>query len=255
MDDCLQLDGFGEKILNKFYDSILGGKLKTVERKMSSVVTPRIPEELKKQIQSCVAVNVCFNNISWSKIGIQDEKQLAVLDWQHFPIENKKYQLTELLEIALKISRLIPEADAYVMENPNRPPTMMSNINANKINVSVEKAQLNAMLGALLMNRKTDDGASNLFFLKQFAAAKLFNTFVGNEKTSNKSVVLNLLGEDESSGWTDIASVLQMNRLQASQDVREHYLSSDNIEKEFIGQSLLVGLAFVKLALMKINCD
>lgn len=257
LEDCLQLDGFGEKILDKFYDSILGNKVKRVERRLASVVSPKLLDEFRTTIRTCCALNVSVNSISWSRIEIESDRQFKITEWNHFPIDHKKFQTHELAELALKVSRSIPEADVYLMENPARAPTMMSNVNATTINVNVEKAQLIAMLSALLMNRTTTEivegFTTNLYFVKQFAAAKLFNTFVGNEKTSNNAVVMNLLGEDASAlGWMNILTDLKMEPLIVADDVREQFFELGAVEREFIGQSLLLGLTFIKLG---VQCD
>lgn len=263
LEDCLQLDGFGEKILDKFYDSILGNKVKRVERKLASVVSPKLHDDFRATIRNCVALNVAVNSISWTRIEIESDRQFRVTDWTHVPIDNKKFQTHELAELALRVNRKIPEADVYLIENPARSPTMMGNANAAAINVNVEKAQLIAMLSALLMNRTEStetivegvEGTSptNLYFVKQFAAAKLFNTFVGNEKTSNNAVVMNLLGEDESAqGWMNILTDLKMDPLNVSPEEKERFFEMTAIEREFIGQSLLIGLTFIKLG---VQCD
>lgn len=257
LEDCLQLDGFGEKILDKFYDSILGNKVKRVERRLASVVSPKLHEEFRTSIRTCLALNVAVNSISWSRIEIENERQFKITEWSHVPIDNKKFPTHELAELALRVSRNIPEADVYLMENPARAPTMMGNQNATAINVNVEKAQLIAMLSALLMNRSdaevVDGRPTNLYFVKQFAAAKLFNTFVGNEKTSNNAVVMNLLGEDASAlGWMNILTDLKMEPLNVSEEVRAQFFDMGPIEREFIGQSLLLGLTFIKLG---VQCD
>lgn len=251
------MDGFGEKILDKFYDSILGNKVKRVERRLASVVSPKLQDEFRTSIRTCLALNVAANCISWSRIEIETDRQFKITEWSHVPIDNKKFQTHELAELALKVSRQIPEADVYLMENPTRAPTMMGNQNANAINVNVEKAQLIAMLSALLMNRSDSEivegSATNLYFVKQFAAAKLFNTFVGNEKTSNNAVVMNLLGEDASAlGWMNILTDLKMEPLLLSEGVRNQFFDMGSVEREFIGQSLLLGLTFIKLG---VQCD
>lgn len=255
LEDCLQLDGFGEKILDKFYDSILGNKVKRVERRLASVVSPKLQEDFRIGIRNCLALNVAVNSISWSRVEIENDRQFKVTDWQHVPIDHKKFQTHELAELALKVSRSVPEADVYLMENPARAPTMMNNQNA--INVNVEKAQLIAMLSALLMNRTSTEmveGApTNLYFVKQFAAAKLFNTFVGNEKTSNNAVVMNLLGEDASAlGWMNVLTDLKMEPLNVAEEVRAKFFDMGAVEREFIGQALLLGLTFIKLG---VQCD
>lgn len=256
LEDCLQLDGFGEKILDKFYDSILGNKVKRVERKLASILTPKLSEDFRTNIENCVSLNIAVNSVSWSRIEIENERQFKVTDWSYLPIDNKKMQIHDLVELALRVLKEIPQADVYLMENPVRAPTIMSNASSAKINVNVEKAQLTAMLSALLMSRQPDTYpgcAPNLYFVKQFAAAKLFNTFVGNEKTSNNAVIMNLLGEDASAvGWMDILKDLQMNPLNLPQAVKDSFFEMGAIEREFMGQALLIGLTFIKLG---IQCD
>lgn len=230
---------------------------------MASLVTPKLPEDFRLTIRNCLALNITVSSVSWTRLEIESDRAFRVSDWQHVSIENKKFQTHELVQLALDISRSIPEADVYLIENPNRAP-MMGNANATAINVNVEKAQLIAMLSALLMNRIARPEApeaegsempqppTNLYFIKQFAAAKLFNTFVGNEKTSNNAVVMGLLGEDNSAqtqGWMSLLSDLKMDPLQLSPEVKNHFFGLASIEREFIGQSLLVGLTFIKMCL------
>lgn len=254
LEDCLQLDGFGEKILSKFYDSILGNKMKRIERRMASVVTPKLPDEVRSRTECVVALNVGVNSISWTRIGIESESQFQVTDWEYEPIDNKKYQLLELVQIALQMSRRIPEADVYLMENPAwGGASMMGNANANKINVNVERSQMVAIFSAMLMNRnqfaELDENLSNVYFVKQFAAARLFNCYVGNEKISNIAVLMNLMGDDPATGWMDILSDLNIKQLNVPDVVRAKFHEFGRMEKESMGNALLVGLTFIKLGL------
>jgi transcription elongation factor len=249
------------------------------QQKKSQFVSPLLHESVRKSIKSCVSVQIGLDNISWTKFRIihdEDDSKVKCLimeDWNNFEMgEDKKLSLTDFIQILLLINKKIPDGDVYILEALPNIAQVKQPGSPVQVNINVQKSQLVAMLGILLANRKnnvdmdlSDDeneelkrksfGQQKVFFLKNYLASKLFKVFIGNEKVSTESVVENILRYnyqegDSLSGDTTINGVY-VNNMDVSLELRQFYNDTNRITKEYLGQSLLLGLTFIKLCVIK----
>lgn len=281
VEEILVIDGFGVKVLEKFCASVLNEtpsdnkqtttKTAIKSRSLGGMTIPNLCESQRKSVKSCVSVYVGISHITWSHFVLDDEQPISLLDWKHFEIEDKKLHLSDLVNNVVHINRLIPNADVYVLENPliaqaGAPGSVL------QVNISIQKAQLVAMISLVLANRKNQtvtgvvaNGESDrvtvptVFYLKNFLSSRLFGLLIGNEKISTESIVLSILRTHLN---TDDDNLIHLSDepmspervntyLNANQSLREMYRNSSNVQKEFMGQSLLMGLAFIRLCILK----
>lgn len=290
LDQILELDGFGIKVFEKFCDSIIQFKEeseKVESKKVSSsnvqkkqqFVSPLLHESIRKSIKTCVSVQIGLDNISWTKFRLnhnEDHSQIRSIvmeEWNSFEIgDDKKLNLTDLIQILLLVNRKIPEGDVYILEAlPNIAQAKQPGSPV-QININVQKSQFVAMLSIVLANRrnnlevdqqmeeieglpKKSPGQQQVFFLKNYLASKLFKVFIGNEKVSTESVVENIVRfnyqeGDTVSGNAAISGVY-INNMDVPLELRHFYNDANRVKKEYLGQSLLLGLTFIKLCVAK----
>ncbi|ETN63173.1 hypothetical protein AND_005120 [Anopheles darlingi] len=277
LEQVLELDGFGVTVLRKFYDSIVHGP------KADAVVAPKVKEvkfttpllatQVAARVTSCVSLYVGLDYVTWARFKVTKDQPTALTGWNSYNISDRKLHLAELIRNVTHINQLIPEADVYVVENPPvAQATAMGS--AVQTNINVQRSQLIGMLMLMLANRPTSfsqphqqmggDGetggqgaegelpsaGSNVFFLKQYLSARLFGIFVGNERVSAEEVVRSLMdrqiGPNEDESLQSVQS-----RLNIPVGLRIIYDENDRAEREFLGQSLLLGLTFLRLCVFK----
>ncbi|VVC92742.1 unnamed protein product [Leptidea sinapis] len=100
------IDSFSEKHAQKLFDSIIQEKVKPVAIETNvlknikgRVLHPSLSDAVIQAAKSVLTVYINVNSASWTLI---DKDRYEVLDWQYQGIEhpeNKKFQLSDILEI------------------------------------------------------------------------------------------------------------------------------------------------------------
>lgn len=292
VEEILELDGFGVKVLEKFCDSILkyeqqlkdsteANESQLVTKKKQQFVSPLLLENVRKSITSCVSLHMDLSCIAWTKFKLNpksDEdpsiKSISIEDWNCFEIADadKKLSLTDLIQILLYINNKLPTADSYVIEAQQVVQQTQPG-NPVQINVNVQKSQLIAMMSILLASRdgnhvriepdveeqsdkefetevtkKKSISQQRLFLMRHFLASRLHKTYIGAEKVSTEHVIENILRYNYTD---DQPESTNFNLLDVPQIHREMYNDAPKVHKEYLGQSLLVGLTFLKLCVQK----
>ncbi|XP_055588676.1 uncharacterized protein LOC129741008 [Uranotaenia lowii] len=257
LDQVLELDGFGITVLRKFYDSIVDNP-KNVQHTVSKSIqrdikftTPVFPINLIPKIQSCVSLYVGLDYVTWAKIRLVKNQPSELTFWNSYKIPDRKLHVNELIRNVNQMSQLIPEGDVYVIENPAVAQASAMG-NAVQTNINVQKSQLIAMIMLSLSNRCTEDvelSANNVLFFKQYVSARLFGIFVGNERVSADTVVRSLM-ERQVGPNEEIVTKVQ-SRLAIPSGMKVVYEETDSAEKEFLGQSALLGISFLRLCVLK----
>lgn len=282
--DILEVEGFGIKVLDNFCKSIINNNSENVE-KLIKAVTKKVPqftipplyERNRTTIESCVSIHMGVSSVTWTRFLLHPDLPCEVTHWNHFDISEKKLHLSDFVQIVLYINSLLPEADVYILENPQmaQPSAPGSPI---QVNINIQKSQLISMLSLILANRNHDNKFFNeqefgleeesledvelkkiqpqqkVFFLKPFLSSRLFGLYIGNERVSTESVILDLLrvhyniedSVDSSMDTTEIVS-----KVNVPIDLRSYYSQTENFRKEYLGQSLLMGLCFLRLCVLK----
>lgn len=248
----LKLDGFGITVLKTFCNSIINNDIKEEKGKKtraSNFATPSFPDFMAHSIESCVSLNISVSGISWSHLEISRAPNNIILKhWDVFNIEDKKYHLSDLMRLALEINTSIPSADLYIIENPQTHQQNSMPGSVAKMNINLQQSQIISMIAALLANRKNhfDFGkkCTSVFFLRRYLASRYYGVFLGNENISITAVIEKLLGLDVKCNNSEINLIPSLKAI-------EKFKQIEKIEKEILGQSLLIGTAFVQICILK----
>lgn len=275
IEDLLELEGFGVKVLERFCNSILLSGVKesedktehegdTVEmsyHKKNSFVTPALLESVRSTIKTVVSFQLDLNFFSWTKICYNPQAndttcgKYYVEDWQCYEIGDsmKKLKLPDLVKLLDTLKENIPHADVYVIESLPLVQSILSS--ESKIVVNIHKAQLYAMVCAVMSSRKplkeSEERTDNVFFLKTFLPSRFYKYLVGNERVASATVIEAIMEYNEkvipTKADPKIASI------DIPLKLKEYWSSSIPVHKEYLGNSLLVGLTFMKLCVEKCN--
>lgn len=261
----LELDGFGEKILQKFCKSIIENKgnetkiaspVEEISRKISQYCTPRLSEASRSKIKSCLGVHVHAGSISWAKLTLNENSPMTLDTWNNHKFDERKMHLADLVSVTKEICVKMPIADTYVLEAPIVAQPTLPGKNVVQLNVNVQKSQLIGMtaLGLLYkpqenIKSSTIDG-QQVFFVKNFLPARLFRTKVGSERISTENTILDILRyhynlEDGVDGGA------LSDHINASHDVRHVFEKAESYQRDLMGQAFLTALTFVRLCIQK----
>lgn len=235
-------------------------------------ITPSIDEEQRQRIQSCVSVRVGVSSITWARLETHAQQNTPCLltHWQHYEVNDKKLHLNDLVQRCLYVLHQIPNADCYLFENPQMAQANNPG-NAEQQNINIQKAQKTAILCYALSARNkatttlSESNANenaptepNLFYLRRFLTARLFNHLVGSERVSSEDAVVNLMrtyyNTDERDGASfnsGYVTSLFPGNVQFPTSLREMFSAVGRYQREFLGQALLLNLAFVRLVLLQ----
>lgn len=279
INEILEVEGFGIKVLDNFCKSIINGEnheklVKTVTKKVPQFTIPLLYEHIRTTIESCVSVHIGVSSVTWTRFFLHPDQPCEVTHWNHFDISEKKLHLSDFVQIVLYINSLLPEADVYVLENPQmaQPSAPGSPV---QININIQKSQLVSMLSIILANRNLENTVYNqqeetseddeankvkpqqkVLFLKPFIASRLFGLYIGNERVSTESVILELLRvhynvDDADDLSNPVEKKEIVSKINVPIDLRSYYSETESFQKEYLGQSLLMGLCFVRLCVLK----
>ena len=292
IEEILELDGFGIKVLEKFCNSVLNFdessnaiKPGTFEdsntKKKLQFVTPILSEPLRKTITSCVAFHVDLKYIGWSKVSLSQDETIYVDEWVCHEIGNEaaKMSLSDLTEILVFLNGLIPTADVYVLESLLAPQAQKQPGSLIQMNLNIQRYQIVAMLSILMASRPTVLGQIDeskeenderttaqcqdaqpdkdekkikqkmrSFFLKNFLSSRLYKTYIGTERVSTENTIENIIYHNDSS---EPPKSGPYSKIKIHQGLRYQFEDNDRIQREFMGQSLLNALAFLKICVLK----
>lgn len=258
VEEILELDGFGVKVLEKFCESIL-----TDEATKSVIKKPAVNASYftspvfiaRHAIESCVSFHVDVNYISWAKLSFRSSEMSSayVDEWACHEIGNddKKLSLSDLIQVLVIMNQKIPKADVYVVESQPTQKQSSQAVNSIQMRFNVQKSQVLAMLSVLMAAREktiTKETNENVFFLKNYLSSRLYKTFVGSERVSTESVIKHIFRCNEGIESPKDASY---NAIEVSEILRQQYKDTPKIDREFIGKATLNGLTFFKLCITR----
>ncbi|XP_068143405.1 uncharacterized protein [Drosophila tropicalis] len=254
LNDILYVEGFGLKVVQKFYKSLLDTDvntnkphLKLTRARSVPFCTPVMDEDQRKRIKSSVAVRIGVTTVSWSRMEL-DAKYPGpqITHWQHHELNDKKLHLAELSRRCLYVIHQIPEADCYILENPQ-----MAQINSNpgsidQQNVNIQKAQITSIISYALIARADPSSSNkskhNVYFLRRFLASRLFHHLVGTERVSTEDTMLAMM---------DHRQRPDEDYVHFPSELCSMYHQMERYQRELLGQSFLLNLAFVRLVLLQ----
>lgn len=283
VDEILELDGFGIKVLEKFCESILkesdikiqafnDAKENVATSKRSQFVSPVISDSVRTSISSCVSFHFDLNYLAWTKLVINPENEfdasrpIYVEDWNSHLIDNteKKLSLSELMQIVLYLNKKIPAADVYTIEAMQSPQGAKQPGSVVQLTFNVQRAQMFSMLSILMASRyssqfepvdpfETEEktklkNQQRVFFLRNYLSSRLYKTYVGNERVSSEQVIEAILRYNYSK---DQPVVHSFAGIDVPMHLRQFYNDLERVERDYLGQSFLNGLTFMKLCVLR----
>ncbi|XP_036326530.1 transcription elongation factor, mitochondrial-like isoform X1 [Rhagoletis pomonella] len=289
IEDILLIEGFGTKIVEKFYRSMLEGKCdessasRSARQRTAGFITPAIDAEHRSEIRSCVSIRIGVSSVTWARLELPttecSNEPCNLTHWEHHEITEKKLHLCDLVQRLLYIDYLIPKADCYLFENPQMAQVSSNPGSVDQQNISIQKSQVSAIMAYTLCARgkfvealksgkenigenekKSVDMRPNVFYLRRFLTARLFSQLIGTERVSSEETMLHMmrthnnvndLFEDEVKGLAKDQSLPPQGNVYFPVALREMFSRSGRYQREFLGQSLLLNLAFVRLVLLQ----
>lgn len=282
VNEILELDGFGVKVLEKFCESIIAAndehkemivqkQAKAAKAKALKVVSPPLSNFLRQSITSCVSFHVDVNHIAWTKLTFGANKAVesssvpvSVDEWACHAIgnEGKKPSLSDLIQTLVYLNGKIPKADVYVVESQQTPRPATQPGNAIQMTINVQKAQVLAMISVLMASREgkvfenerdlhetiSEEAQQTLFFLKNFISSRLYKTLVGTERVATDQVIEHILRCNEG---IENPNNRSLSAIDVPLHLRKQFADTLKLDREFIGQATLNGLAFFKLCVLR----
>ncbi|XP_070498200.1 transcription elongation factor, mitochondrial isoform X2 [Chironomus tepperi] len=179
IEDLLEVDGFGIKILEKFCNSIINSKpeentvnnvdntlLKTQPEstKRQQFLTPALLEVIRNKVNTVVSFHIDLNYFAWTKFYYDrqaneelEEPKFFVDGWNcyEFAKQEKNLRVTDLIELLVKFKDRIPDADVYTIESLPVAVQAKQPGSALQVNVNIQKTQLVSMLSILMASRRS----------------------------------------------------------------------------------------------------
>ncbi|KAM7355513.1 uncharacterized protein ACRADG_001539 [Cochliomyia hominivorax] len=291
LNDIFSVEGFGLKVADKFYQSLLQEPKtnelnlgKSGRSRTAPFITPALEANQRETIKFCVSVRIGVNSITWARLDVPEQNVNApciLTHWQHHEISEKKLHINELIQRCLYVNHLIPSADCYLFENPQMAQASNNPGSVEQQNINIQKAQVTAIMGYALASRnshlkelsdhefdKKSKILPNVFYVRRFLAARLFNHLVGTERVSSEETIINMMRTyyntnemddylpnegDENAGNEDVGNkeIQLSGKVQFPIELRQMFAKVPRYYREFLGQTLLLNLTFVRLVLLQ----
>ncbi|XP_077290611.1 uncharacterized protein LOC143914309 [Arctopsyche grandis] len=270
--DILEVDGLGVKMMEKMCDSILtfdpNQKIvlqsEGLKKKLrGQVLEPILTRSNLNSIKTATSLYIHDSIVGWAQI---EKNPFRLTNWNLYEIpgdDDKKLQLSEIMNIVWDILNSLPKSDVYIMEAV---PTMLKSVGADSknpkaVHVNLQRTQLIAALSAMInadgnlqkIDRDDEEDLSDGFkkfehkvlYLRATLASRLFKTIVGNEKVSAESTVSNIIDQ---SSEIDLDCVKTLNVLES---LKHFYFKQKIVNREMLSQTLLIILTFYEICLFE----
>lgn len=198
--------------------------------------------------------------ITWTKF-LADQNwndKIQIDEWsQHKITTDITKNLCQVCDELSKIVERLPTSDVYIIDDHIKVQHFRKAIPPKKVAEIVQVNQQYTALVTLLLQKQrrneqqTDPTETNrpmpsppnVHFMSYNCVGRLYNLHVGHETISTQSIVKRILNNfDEPSESLDI---------HVNDDIKQRYFKSFPVVRECLGRSLLTGLTFIRLGLLK----
>ncbi|KAG4076541.1 hypothetical protein HA402_011357 [Bradysia odoriphaga] len=255
IDELFTIGGFSENVLHRFCKKILDGidhegTIKT-PRNLSHT-TPKISDNVISEIKSFTAIQCGVTGLAWCTFVLTPNAVTNITHWDWRQLPQSKLSLHLMASFISNALKAIPQSDFYVFENP-----IATVGSSQKVNLNVQLANMIGMASVLVAQRSTllivdkennDENINNVAYLRKYLYARLFKLKVGTEQTSSIDCVDTLLRWSHT--YTAMVEDVQT-MVQVQDDLKSSYGSSESHVKELLSCTLLTGLAFLRLNVLK----
>ncbi|XP_037032713.1 uncharacterized protein LOC119071769 isoform X1 [Bradysia coprophila] len=262
IDELFTIGGFSENVLHRFCKKILyGGDSADINDdgtitapRILSHTTPKISDNVISQIKSFTAIQCGLTGLAWCTFVLTPNALTNITHWEWRPLPQSKLSLHLMASFISNALKAVPQSDFYVFENP-----VATNVGSSqKVNLNVQLSNMIGMASVLVAQRSTlltvvdeeinDESINNVAYLRKYLYARLFKLYVGTEQISSNNYVDTLLR------WSQTSTVLNedvQTLVQVEDDLKSSYASSESQVKELLSCTLLTGLAFLRLNVLK----
>lgn len=260
IDELLTISGLNENVLNKFFSKILNdsdftdGENKTKAPRINLFTTPKIPDNVISQIKTFTAIQNGLAGLAWCTFELNPNGMTNITHWDWRPLpDTQKINLHLMASFVSNALKAVPQSDFYVFESP-----LAANIGSpQKVSINVQLTSIIGMASILVAQRSTivdevdsidDKAINNVVYLKKYLYARLFQLYLGTEQVSSSTYVETMLR------WKHISTVTNDNvqsLVQVDDDLKSEYMKSPTHVREFLCCTLLTGLAFLRLNILK----
>lgn len=211
-------------------------------------------EEHRLRIGSSVGIRIGVSSVSWSRLEMgNSESQCQLTHWHHYELNDKKLHLVELARRCLYLVHQIEQADCYVMESPQMAQAVNNPGSIDHQNINIQKAQVSAIISyALMLRAGVDNNINNLFFMRRFLTARLFNHLVGAERVSSEDTLLSMMRNNEKNCSSEIPPNKFIDaKVEFPEKLCKMFEQQQRYQRELLGQAFLLNLAFARLVLFQ----
>ncbi|CAH1399197.1 unnamed protein product [Nezara viridula] len=231
LEDLLNINGIGPKVLRKFCDTILDNengtkKVAKVKKRVLNLATPPIGENQKKDLIDITAIHVGTGHISWALINSLNK---SLLEWDFKEYMLDKGSLYDSLSVVEKVVPLIPHGHIYILEE----------MGSGRNHVDYSRNLITAMLSSFIQGSRGEGKEYPVVaFIKPAVKNNLYKAAVGSERVSLQNQVVSIIDERSS---TDCLSF--------PQELKAKFFSLKPNTREDMTQALLSATSFINVIL------
>lgn len=217
------------------------------------VLEPKL--EWKTKIESFTSIHQEANGISVAQFMANNSNwnDIKIDSWTQYKTET--FGVKNLCQICEQLAIIVgqlPDSDMYIVDDHIKSQRFRKSVTPKKLAEIVQINQQCAILMALLHKKgrvaNANDGYSNVVFIGYQAVGQLFNLLVGNEPISTQSTIQNLL---RGNFCSETLKPLESFKFDVSDEIKQSYHKSHAVERECLGRSMLIGLTFIRLGILK----
>lgn len=222
------------------------------------VLEPRLTKY--SGIRSFTSIYQDATAIACTRFSAKDkwEHGIIVETWDFHKIQTagskQLYQVCD--NLAQTVDRL-PISDIYIIDDHIKMQHFRKAVSPKRVAEIIQMSQQWAILVALLQyksaHRTAESKQPNVFFMGYSSVGRLYDLFVGREAISTQSIIMNILNSCCISPRTDSMQSQENPSIEFSDEIKQTYFKSYPVERECLGKSMLIGLTFIQLGLLRAN--
>lgn len=197
------------------------------------------------QDANAIAYTQFLENGNWSN-GVQ------INAWNYHKVETVGVKhISQLCMELSQVANRLPESDVYIMDDHIKLQHFRKANTQKKMSEIIQMGQQLAILVTLLQNKNSHDLAEelqpNVFSMNYSTVARLYDLLVGHEATSTENIIRNILNNSNKTHVDGHDSL----PIEFNENIKNTYFKMYPVERECLGKSMLIGLTFVRLGLLK----
>lgn len=225
--------------------------------KTSKVIKLGLDPKLCKHasIRSFTTIDLDATSITYTRFSANGEwdNGFKIEAWNHYKIQligvKNLFQMHNKLSIFIE---QLPESDIYILDDYVKLENFRKAVPPKRLSKIIEMNQQFAMLFTLLRNRKPclskEAKKPNVFFMTYNNVGRIYDLLVGREPVSTESTIKNILNNLNNNIEESAASSIP---IEVDENLKNTYFRSHPVKRESLGKTMLIGLTFIRLGLLK----